>query len=74
MALVRPLAEARGIMIEADIDDAALQADATRLKQVIVNLLSNEPLAKLPRANCCAAPFALGERFFLRRRSPWLSG
>jgi len=41
IALVRPLAEARGIMIEADIDDAALQADATRLKQVIVNLLSN---------------------------------
>jgi uncharacterized delta-60 repeat protein len=35
---------------------------------------SSEPLAKLPRANCCAAPFALGERFFLRRRSPWLSG
>ena len=25
-----------------------------------------EPLAKLTRANCCAAPFALGERFFFR--------
>jgi multidrug efflux pump subunit AcrB len=33
-----------------------------------------EPLAKLTRTNCCAAPFALGERFFSRGRSPWLSG
>ncbi|QKS30590.1 ATP-binding protein [Accumulibacter sp.] len=41
VALVRPLAEARGIRIAADIDDVALLADATRLKQVILNLLSN---------------------------------
>ena len=37
-------------------------------------ILPTEPLAKLTRTNCCAAPFALGERFFSRGRSPWLSG
>ena len=41
VALLRPLAEARGIGIDAAIDDSVLQADPTRLKQVILNLLSN---------------------------------
>lgn len=41
VALVRPLAEARGISIDADIDDAPLRADAKRLKQVLLNLLAN---------------------------------
>jgi len=41
VALVRPLAEARGISIDADIDDAPLRADAKRLQQVLLNLLSN---------------------------------
>jgi len=41
VALVRPLAEARGIVIEATIADAAVHADRTRLTQVLLNLLSN---------------------------------
>ncbi|EXI66492.1 MAG: Non-motile and phage-resistance protein [Candidatus Accumulibacter adjunctus] len=41
VALVRPLADARGIHITSAIDDAVLLADGSRLKQVILNLLSN---------------------------------
>lgn len=41
VALVRPLAEARGIHITSAIEDVVLLADGSRLKQVILNLLSN---------------------------------
>ncbi|MCM8613855.1 ATP-binding protein [Accumulibacter sp.] len=41
VALVRPLAEARGIRVTSEIDDVVLLADGSRLKQVILNLLSN---------------------------------
>jgi hypothetical protein len=33
-----------------------------------------EPLAKLPGASCCAAAFALRERFLLRAKPVRLSG
>jgi DNA replication protein DnaC len=33
---------------------------------------AQEPLAKLPRAICCAAPFACWERFLPRGKSSWL--
>ncbi len=44
LALVRPLAEGRGIQLEADFGDGGFGwalADRQRLKQVLLNLLSN---------------------------------
>ncbi len=41
VALVRPLAEARRIRIDTNLDDSVVCADPTRLKQVVLNLLSN---------------------------------
>ncbi|GAB4255383.1 MAG: hypothetical protein Kow0065_03330 [Methylomicrobium sp.] len=42
LALIRPLADARGIKLkDADLTDIAVKADAMRLKQVVLNLLSN---------------------------------
>jgi signal transduction histidine kinase len=42
LALVRPLAQARGVQLAAAVPQQALVlADATRLRQVLINLLSN---------------------------------
>jgi|GEM_PF-6967751 len=41
VALVRPLADARCIRIDSELDDSVVCADRARLKQVILNLLSN---------------------------------
>ncbi|HWA28099.1 MAG TPA: ATP-binding protein [Lacunisphaera sp.] len=40
-ALIRPLAEARRIVVETDLKPATLNADAGRLRQVMINLLDN---------------------------------
>lgn len=41
LRLMQPLAERRGITVEADVGPCTLMADRVRLKQVLVNLVSN---------------------------------
>jgi hypothetical protein len=41
LQLVEPLAAARGIAISCNVDDVSVRADRTRLKQTLLNLMSN---------------------------------
>jgi len=41
MPLVAPLAQTHGVEVTADTTDAVVRADATRLRQVLLNLLTN---------------------------------
>ena len=68
LALIRPQAEARGIVIDAAEHDCRCQvrADRTRLKQVLLNLLSNAVKYNSPLGRISVTCVAQGDHVQIR--------
>ena len=76
VALVRPLAETRGVSLAVQLGDADVTGDGFHLGRVAVNLLTNAVTYNQPGGTVQVRPAARGRtrRFFRGRHGPWHSG